>query len=439
MYIIEPERRIPVIGEAQVVVLGGGPAGIAAAIASAQAGAATLILERYGFLGGMGTAGGVTSFCGLHANVHGDIKQVVHGIADDLLMRLEHLGALNTPHLVMGKTHAQAYDNAALKCVADDALLAAGAVPRFHTLAVGAAMEGTRIAALLVETKSGRGAITADVFIDCSGDADLANWAGAPTEKGDHDGFLAYPTLMFRMGHVDDDRALRQGKPILRERIEAAQQAGRVDLPRRSAGFNPQRHSGEWRSNATQISHEGRAVDGTNWLSLSAGELEGRRQVRSYFDFYRAEIPGFEKAYLLEIAPQLGIRETRRLVGRHVIHEEEIMAASNAHDAIGVNGWPIERHIKGDIEWRFTPGRGYHQMPFGALVPRNVDNLLVAGRCASATPIGQSSIRVSGACFVMGQAAGNAAAMAVGAKIPPGDVDIGQLQKALVAGGVFLG
>ena len=439
MHLIEPERRVPVVDEAQVVVLGGGPSGIAAAIAAARGGAKTLLLERYGFLGGMGTAGGVTSFCGLHANVDGEIRQVVHGVADDLLQRLDHLDGLNKPHSILGKTQAQSYDNAVYKCVTDDAVLASGAGLRFHTLAVGAMMEGSRINAVLIETKSGRGAITAEVFIDCSGDADLACWAGAPTEKGDHDGFLAYPTLIFRMGHVDDERALRQGKPMVRGRIEAAQKSGRTDLPRLSASFNPQRHAGEWRSNATQISYQGRAVDGTDRLSLSAGEIEGRRQVRAYFDFYRAEIPGFEKAYLLEIAPQLGIRETRRVIGAHIIDEDEILAASDAVDAIGVNGWPIERHIKGDIEWRFIPGRGYHQMPFRALVPRNVANLLVAGRCASATPVGQSSIRVSGPCFVMGQAAGSAAAIAIREHLAPGAVDIRRLQSLLVTDGVFFG
>ncbi|MGG5822017.1 FAD-dependent oxidoreductase [Falsiroseomonas sp. HW251] len=439
MHLIEPERRTPILAEADVVILGGGPAGIAAAIAAARDGARTLLLERYGFLGGMGTAGGVTSFCGLYANVHGERVRVTRGVADDLLARLERLGALHEPHAIMGRTWGQAYDNAAMKCIADDAVLAAGATIRFHTLAVGAAMEGERIVALLIETKSGRGAVTASVFIDCSGDADLAHWAGAPTEKGDDDGFVAYPTMMFRMGHVDDERGWAEGKPSLRARLAAAQAAGRTDLPRLSASINRQPHAGEWRSNATQISVGARPVDGTDWLSFSEGEIAGRRQVRSYFDFYKAEVPGFEQAYLLEIAPQLGIRETRRLVGRHVIGEEEILAGGDVPDAIGVNGWPIERHTRGDTEWRFTPGRGFHQLGFAALLPRGVANLLVAGRCASATAIGQSSIRVTGPCYVMGQAAGTAAAMAVRAGVPVAGLDIAALQRRLVEEGAFLG
>lgn len=435
--LIEPERLTPVVAEADVVILGGGPAGIAAAISAARQGAHTLLLERYGFLGGMGTAGGVTNFCGLHTSVHGEIKQVVHGIADDILDRLRRVGGLNEPHSVLGRTAAQSYDNALLKCVADDAVLASGAMIRFHTLAVGAVMQGKRIEALLIETKSGRGAVRGRQFIDCSGDADLAHWSGAPTLKGDDDGFFAYPTLMFRIGHVDDERAVTQGKPGLRRKIEAAQAAGRKDLPRRSAFLNPQHHAGEWRANVTQIGIDGRPIDGTDWLSFSAGEIEGRRQVRTYMDFLKAETEGFERAYLLEIAPQVGIRESRRLVGQVAVSAEDIEQARDCMDTIGVNGWPIERHIKGDVEWRFPPGRGYHQMPFGALVPQGVENLLVAGRCASATPEGQSSIRVSGACFVMGEAAGTAAAMRLTAGTP--HIAVTELQQRLERQGVFLG
>lgn len=436
--IVEPERRVPVVAEFDVVVLGGGPAGIAAAIAAARDGAKTLLLERYGFLGGMGTAGGVTNFCGLHANVHGEIRQVVHGIADDILDRLRHAGGLNEPHSVLGRTAAQSYDNALLKCVADDALIAAGAEIRFHALAVGAAVEDRRITALIIETKSGRGAVRGTQFIDCSGDADLAYWVGAPTLKGDDDGFVAFPTLMFRMGHVDDERALKFGKPGLRRRIEEAQTAGRTDLPRRSAFINPQHHTGEWRANVTQIGIGGRPIDGTDWTSFSAGEIEGRRQVRAYLSFFRDEIEGFENAYLLDIAPQVGIRETRRLVGRATVSARDIEEARDCADAIGVNGWPIERHLKHEVDWRFPPGRGYHQIPFGAMVPQGIDNLLVAGRCASTTPEGQSSMRVTGPCFVMGEAAGTAAAMATKSGASLLDPPFESLQNKLEKHGVFL-
>ena len=163
-----------------------------------------LLVERYGFLGGMGTAAGVTNFCGLHANVHGDIRLVVHGIADELLDRIDRLGGLNAPHLVFGKIKAQAYDTAAYKCAADDLLLAKGVEILFHALGAGVLMGAhDSIDALLVETKSGRCAVRGKLFIDCSGDGDLAAWAGAPYEIGDGGGNTLYPTLMFRMNGVD--------------------------------------------------------------------------------------------------------------------------------------------------------------------------------------------------------------------------------------------
>src|SRR3954469_19230048 len=203
----EPARQTPVWGEYDVVVLGGGPAGIAASVAAARAGRKTLLVERYGFLGGMGTAAGVTNFCGLHANVHGEIRQVVRGVADELLARIDRLGGLNEPHALFGKTVAQAYDTAAYKIAADQLMEAAGVPLLFHALGAGVLMESARrIGALLVETKSGRRAIVGRTFIDGSGDGDLAAWAGASYDKGDGTGNFLYPSTMFRLNGIDPER-----------------------------------------------------------------------------------------------------------------------------------------------------------------------------------------------------------------------------------------
>src|SRR3984957_8141095 len=176
----EPARQIPLYGEYEVVVLGGGPAGIAGAVAGARAGRRPLLIERYGFLGVMGTAAGVTNFCGLHANVFGEMHRVVQGIASELLDRIDGLGGLQAPHLVLGKILAQAYDTPAYKIAADDLLAAHKVDILFHALGAGVVMRDTgRIKALMVETKAGRQAIVADIFIDCSGAGDLAAWAGA--------------------------------------------------------------------------------------------------------------------------------------------------------------------------------------------------------------------------------------------------------------------
>lgn len=444
----EPARETPLYGEFDVVVLGGGPAGIAAAAGAARNGVRVLLVERYGFLGGMGTAAGVTNFCGLHANVFGEIRRVVHGIADDLLDRMQSLGGLSEPHLVLGKTHAQAYDVSAFKCAADGLLLADGVELLFHALAAGAQRgEGGAVDALFVETKSGRLAVRGRVFIDCSGDADLAHWAGAPTEKGEGPDAMLYPTLMFRVGNVDAARAGEAWSTVA-SRMEAAEASGEFRFPRRGAILRPQKHPYEWRVNVTQLRKpDGSATDGTDARSLSAGEIEGRRQIVEYLRFLRACMPGFEQAYALDIAPQLGIRETRRLVGEAVLTRDDVLGCADFEDGIGVNGWPLEQHVAGDVRWTWPPipqSRGYNQLPYRMLLPRadrarGVDNLLVAGRCASMTHDAQSAARVSGACFVMGQAAGTAAALSLREGCGLRTVPAALLQSRLREQGAFLG
>jgi hypothetical protein len=442
MSITEPSRRTPLYGEFDVVVLGGGPAGIAAAASAARNGAQTLLVERYGFLGGMGTAAGVTNFCGLHANVGGEHRQVVHGVADELLDRMRALDGLAEPHLVLGRIHAQAYDVPAYKCAADALLAGAGAKILFHAVGAGVAAVASGIDCLLVETRSGRQAVRANTFIDCSGDGDLAFWSGATTEKGDSAGALLYPTLMFRVGGVDNARAGEAWRSIPAS-MDAAERSGEFRFPRKGAIVRPQKHAGEWRVNVTQLRNpDGSAVDGTDAGALSAAESEGRRQAVEYLRFLRAKVTGFEQAYILDLAPQVGIRETRRLAGKHQLTREDVLGCASFEDSIGVNGWPIENHVAGDVRWEWPPegSRGYNQLPFRMLVPRaGPQNLLVAGRCASMTHEGQSAARVSGACFVMGQAAGTAAALSLRGDIAPRDLPYLELKVSLERDGVFLG
>jgi len=438
----EPARQIPLYGEYDIVVLGGGPAGIAAAVAAARAGRRTLLIERYGFLGGMGTAAGVTNFCGLHANVHGEMHRVVQGIASDLLARIDRLGGLNAPHLILGKIFAQAYDTAAYKIAADDLLVAHKVDILFHALGAGVVMhDETRIAVLLVETKAGRQAIRADIFIDCSGDGDLAAWAGAPFEVGDREGHMLYPSMMFRLNGIDPERAGEAWKtiPALMEKAEAA---GTHQFPRKAAIVRPQRSGIEWRVNFTQLARaDGSAINGIEPDDLTRGEIEGRRQAVEAFAFLRT-VPGFEKSYIVDLPPQLGIRETRRLVGGYQLSGEDVLGCASFEDSIGVNGWPIEAHVAGDVIFTFPPipeSRGFNELPYRMLVPEAVDNLLVAGRCASMTHEGQSAARVSGACFAMGEAAGSAAALALSRNTKPRDIAVETLQQALRQQGAFIG
>ncbi|HEX8665355.1 MAG TPA: FAD-dependent oxidoreductase, partial [Beijerinckiaceae bacterium] len=343
---------------------------------------------------------------------------------------------------LQGRITVRSYDTSAYKCAADDLLLSAGAKLLFHAWAADAVMDGERIAALIIETKSGRRAIRAKVFIDCSGDADLAARAGVPFELGDGHGGGLFPTTMFRVGGVNPEKALAAvgtfgGVDRLMEEA-----ADRYRFPRAGAIVRPQKNPTEWRVNVTQIrNREGRAMDATDALQLSEGEVEGRRQVREYFRFLKNEVPGFEAAHIVEIAPQVGVRETRRILGVARLSGDDILACADFDDAVGVNAWPMELHVEGRVEWRFFPdgSRGWCGLPYGMLVPQGVANLLVAGRCASMTHEGQSAARASGACFAMGQAAGTAAALALRTGVAPGEIDAAALQHRLEADGAFLG
>ncbi len=437
----EPARELAIYGDYEVVVLGGGPAGIAAATSAARAGRRTLLIERYGFLGGMGTAAGVTNFCGLHANVRGEHRRVVEGVAADLLDRIDRLGGLNAPHSVMGRIQAQAYDTSAYKIAADDLLLSAGVDILFHALAAAVIMDTPeRIQALVIETKSGRQAVLGRLFIDCSGDGDMAAWAGAPFELGDGQGSMLYPSSMFRINAVDAARADSSWSGLAKLMAEAERASNRR-FPRKSPIVRPQKNGIEWRANMTQIAREdGTAIDGTDARDFSRGEIVGRRQIADVFQFLKT-VPGFEASYIVDIAPQIGIRETRRVLGDYVLSEENVLGCADFDDSIGVNGWPVEAHVAGDVVFKFAPegSRGYNQLPYRMLLPKRIDNLMVAGRCASMTHMGQSAARVSGACFAMGQAAGSAADLALGSNLPPRGIDVGELQRRLARDGAFLG
>jgi hypothetical protein len=262
-----------------------------------------------------------------------------------------------------------------------------------------------------------------------------------PYELGDGQGDALYPSTMCRVGAVDAERALAAVGSF--GAIDALMRAAadRYRFPREGAILRPQRNRSEWRVNVTQVANaQGRAVDATDAWQLSAGEIEGRRQVVEYLRFLRAEVPGFERTELIDIGTQLGVRETRRVRGAYRLTGDDVLGGARFADTIGLNAWPIERHAPGRVEWAFPRDErnAFNQLPWRMLVPLGVPNLLVVGRCASMEHEGQSAARASGACFVMGQAAGTAAALMCAAELSPDQV-VQPLQQALRSDGVELG
>jgi hypothetical protein len=224
--------------------------------------------------------------------------------------------------------------------------------------------------------------------------------------------------------------------------MEQAEAAGTHRFPRKTAIVRPQRTPIEGRVNFTQLAREdGTAGSGIDPDQMTRGEIEGRRLALQACAILRT-VPGFEKSYIVDLPPQLGIRETRRVIGGYMLSGEDVLGCASFDDSIGVNGWPMEQHVAGDVTFTFPPipeSRGFNELPYRMLVPEGIDNLLVAGRCASMTHEGQSAARVSGACFAMGEAAGAAAALALSGNTIPRDIAVEKLQQGLKQQGAFIG
>jgi FAD-dependent oxidoreductase family protein len=297
------------------------------------------------------------------------------------------------------------------------------------------------IEAVLIESKSGRQAVRGRFFIDASGDGDVAAWAGVPWEKAPPIDGMMYPSLMFRINGVDVERAGAAPWRTVERLMDEAERAGTHTFPRKKPIVRPQRNPLEWRANLTQLrTADGGAIDGTDVDQLTLGELTGRQQALDAFTFIRDRTPGFEDSYIVDIAPQIGIRETRRIIGAYQLTEDDVLGCADFDDTIGVNGWPVEAHVAGTVEFRWQRDpRGFNQLPFRIIVPPATDNLYVAGRCASMTHGAQSAARVTGPCFVMGEAAGLAAGMALSAGVAGGQIDVPELQRRLEDQGAFLG
>ncbi|WP_028296725.1 FAD-dependent oxidoreductase [Olivibacter sitiensis] len=452
-------RKASLAADTDVLIVGGGPAGIGAAIGAAQSGAKVTLVERLGFLGGNATAALVMPLMSFHTqqyrpaksgyskhflpNDHGPGTAIIAGALSQLLSKLVQAGAAIAPSLETG--YVVPFDPELFKMISLDLLDEHGVDILFHAFASGIYDDGNKKGAIL-ETKSGPLVITAKTIIDCSGDGDIAVAAGAQYHVGrETDGLVQPISLMFRMvefqrthfgNYVKQHPDQWRGVHGLWDLIEQATKAGELDLPREDILFFDTPHPHELSVNSTRITQ----VLGIDVWDLSYAEWEGRRQVRQIADFLKKYVPGFEKSYVAQTGVTVGVRETRRIVGDYTLTTEDVLSAQKFDDGVAKCSYPIDVHNpegKGTVLKRLPPGEAY-DIPLRCLLPKDVDGILVAGRCISGSHEAHSSYRVMPTAMAMGQAAGVCASIASRQGIFPRAVDAADVQQELIRQGAIV-
>ena len=398
--IIQPQRTIPMMHETDVLVVGGGSAGVMAAIAAKRAGAKVAILERYGYFGGLWTGGMVLVVIGTHVKDGNEKKKVLCGIGDELLERLKKIDGG-----IIGQaagSHNPTVDPEAAKYVMDEMVREAGVDVFFHCWGADAIMDGKAARGVVFESKAGRQAILAKVVVDASGDGDVFAAAGAEYTQWTY----AIGTV-HRHGNMDR---------VDKEKAKEAKDSGRKLPP--LGGATPQ-------PSVTWVNTRGPKGDALDVRELSKLEMDHRRKIWENLQQIR-RTPGYEKVFMVDTAPQLGVRITRVLAGAYTLTYKEMREGKKFPDVIAVGGAQGANHR----EW---------PIPYAALLPKEIDNVLAAGRCISVDDKLLDDTRLIAACLLTGHAAGAAAAVAAQSGCRPRDVDIAKVQKVLKEQGAYLG
>jgi hypothetical protein len=453
-----PARSAAIVAEPDVLVVGGGPAGLGAALGAASVGVEVLLAERYGFLGGNATAALVMPLMSSYTQRgqpkpvevdrllppdHGPGEAVVAGVFSTFLKRLIAAGGAVAPTEHTG--FVVPFDPEVFKLVALDLLDEAGVRFLLHALATEA-IGSHELTGVVFETKSGPVVVKARCVVDCTGDGDIAARAGASFEVGrDHDALVQPMTLMFRMvefqrrafaayikAHPDQWRGVHG----LWDLIAQATAAGELELPREDLLFFGTPHECEVSVNSTRIT----GVLGTDVWDLTAAEWQSRHQLRQIVAFLRRYVPGFEQAYVAQSGVNIGVRETRRIIGDYQLTAADVLDARKFDDVIARAAYPIDIHNptgSGTTLKRLPPGEAY-DIPLRCLLPREVDRLVVAGRCISGTHEAHSSYRVMPVAMATGQAAGVCAALAARGGKGPRQLSAVQVQRELTRQGADL-
>ena len=406
--IYEPNKEIPIILSSDVVVLGGGPAGVSAAISAAKMGVDVTLIERYGHLGGQATGGLVIVLCGL---TDGKIP-VIKGLCQEIIDELK------TQKAAKWLGSDVVIDPEALKYLLDCHILRYDVKTFFHSFACSMITEDNKVKYVITESKSGRTAIQGKIFIDATGDGDTAKWCDVPHEKVDKEKLLPI-TLSFRVGNVDIEKARRfiEENPAEYSKIIHSRSQEYLDLA--PEGWIGTMNESEVWFDVIYIKN----VDATDVEDLTYAEMKGREMVRKVLEVY-SNIPGFEDANLVDTAPQIGCRESRRIIGGYYMEKRDLEIEFEDTIARANNIFS-------------EPGKSI-SIPFRCLIPKRIDNLLYAGRCISVSHEMLDLVREIPCCMATGQAAGTAAGLALKHRINPREVNIKELQENLRAQKVIL-
>ena len=441
--VTEPSRKVKVCRETDVIVVGGGPAGVAAAVASARNGVHTVLVERYGHLGGMATGGLVILIMPM-SDAAG--QQQIAGLCQEMVDRLDVRGsAVHPAKEELGSNNRERvgywlsrgcrffameervtlnvlFDPEMFKCVLNDMAEEAGVKLFLHSWGSRALVDGNQVRGIVFESKSGRLAIMGRVVVDATGDGDMFASAGADFDATmDPSIRSAMLSLVFRVANVDFTRlrSFQQSRPG--EYDELMREVERL------GGFS--RFIRTWKEDLVWFNNNLPGLDGLNVEDLTWVEVSGRKKMLITYEFFRKNVPGFEDSYIMDTASQVGVRCSRRLLGEHTITEQDIQAGRLHEDTIAVV--PAR-------QWASTIRSALVYIPYRSLLPRRVENLLVAGRCLSSDQFANNILSPIQCCVAMGEAAGTAAALAVKNSVTPRLVDHGVLRERLIAQGVPL-
>lgn len=428
-----------------VLVVGGGAAGVATAVTAARQRLNVVLVERYGFCGGGAVAGLSGTICGLYLATDAPRnapEQVVFGFTDEFVRALEARGGLS-PAVAYGKTYTRVHDPLMWRETADSFVREAGVRIIFHAVATSVNMDADRILGANLYTKQGPVRVDAKVTVDASGDADLAAMAGLPCFVGDN-GRVQNPTMIFRLFDVDTARfrAAYGDNTIMpsgvSQMIATANASGKYRLPRSKIWMFETPRPGELICNCTRVTGpDGRELNTLFMDDFTDAELEGRLQMREYARFFRDHLEGCQTSFVNDSGTQVGVRQTRQVGGVTRLMNSDVVGGTKFAGGIARSPWPIELHAgeRPKVEWLLDD---YYEVPFGCFVPERGENILFAGRCLSAEHEAVASARVTAQCFAYGHAIGHAATIAIRDGIPPRDVDGAALRDVLNRDGARL-